>query len=124
MNSISPGSRVFFPPLGGSFLPRYALISQKALVSRVVHHGTAFLAVYAVSGSFRHGDFVFGSAGACMRSGQPFHEFRHERNITPARGEQILGESLVRLRSQPVFQGPDRPAGCYRGSPAPFPCSA
>jgi hypothetical protein len=64
--------------LGGSFLPRYALISQKAFDSRPVHQGTAFLAGHAVNGSFRHGDFIFGSAGTFMRSGQPFHEFGHE----------------------------------------------
>jgi hypothetical protein len=64
---------------GGSFLSRYALVGQKALVSRVVHHGTAFLAAHAVGGSFCHGDFVFGTASAFMRSGQPLHEFGHER---------------------------------------------
>jgi hypothetical protein len=44
----------------------------------VVHYSSAFLAAHAIGGSFRHGDFVFGSAGALMRSGQPFHEFGHD----------------------------------------------
>jgi hypothetical protein len=61
----------------------YALISQKALAGRAVHESPAFLAAHAVGGSFRHCDFVFSSAGTFVRSGQPFHEFGHERNITP-----------------------------------------
>ena len=44
----------------------------------MVHYSSAFLAAHAVGGSFRHADFVFGSAGALMRSGQPFHEFGHD----------------------------------------------
>jgi hypothetical protein len=45
-----------------AFVSRYALVSQKALVRRVVHHDTAFLTGRAIRGSFSHGYFVFSSA--------------------------------------------------------------
>ena len=53
----------------GSFVSRHALVSQKALVGSAVHQGAAFLTGHASSGRFDHGDFVFGSAIAFMRSG-------------------------------------------------------
>ena len=67
----------------GSFVPRHALVSQKALVGSAVHQGAAFLTGHAISGRFDHGDFVFGSTIALMRSGEPFHEFGHVRNMRP-----------------------------------------
>ena len=67
---------------GGSFVPRYALVSQKALVGLAVHQGTAFLTGHAIGGCFDYGDFVFGSAVAFMRSGEPFYEFGHARQLT------------------------------------------
>ena len=68
---------------GRSFLPRHAFVSQEALVGSAVHQGTALLTAHVISGRFDHGDFVFGSAVACMRSGQPFYEFGHARNMRP-----------------------------------------
>jgi hypothetical protein len=65
----------------GSFVPRHALVSQKALVGSVVHHGAAFLTAHTISECFDHGDFVFRSAVACMRSGEPLYEFGHVRNM-------------------------------------------
>jgi hypothetical protein len=77
----------------------YTLISQKALADRVIHHDTAFLAAYAVSGSFRHRNFIFGAAGTHVRASQPFHEFGHRRNITPPRFDFITGRiSWTRVR--------------------------
>ena len=67
----------------GSFVPRYAFVSQKALLSRMVHHDPAFLTVHASRGFFGHGDFVFCSALAFMRPGEPFYEFGHVRNMRP-----------------------------------------
>jgi hypothetical protein len=69
----------------GSFVSRHALVSQKALVGSAVHQGAAFLTGHAISGRFDHGDFVFGSAVAFMRSGEPFYEFGHVRNMRPDR---------------------------------------
>ena len=84
-------------PVGEPLL--YALISQKALAGRVIHHDTAFLAAYAVSGSVRHRHFVFGAAGAPVRANQPFHEFGHGRNITPLRSDFITDRtSWTRVR--------------------------
>ena len=54
---------------GLSFVPQYALVSQKALVAWAVHQDTTFLTGHATRGCFGHGDFVFGSAVAFMRSG-------------------------------------------------------
>src|SRR5450631_3495909 len=65
----------------GSFVSRHALVSQKALVGSAVHQGAAFLTGHAISGRFDHGDFVFGSAVAFMRSGEPLYEFGHVRNM-------------------------------------------
>jgi hypothetical protein len=79
----TPGSGAIARPRFNSFLLRYALVSQEALVGSAVHQGTAFLTAHAVSGRFDHGDFVFSSAVACMRSGEPFYEFGHARNMRP-----------------------------------------
>jgi hypothetical protein len=68
---------------GGSFVPRYALVSQKAFVGLAIHQGTAFLTDRVISGRFDHGDFVLRSAVAFMRSGEPFYEFGHARNMRP-----------------------------------------
>ena len=68
---------------GGSFVPRHALVSQKALVGLAIHQGTAFLTDRVIGGRFDHGDFVLRSAVACMRSGEPFYEFGHARNMRP-----------------------------------------
>jgi hypothetical protein len=64
-----------------SFVPRNALVGQKALVGSAVHQGTAFVTAHAVSGCFDHCDFVFRSAVAFVRSGEPFYEFGHARNM-------------------------------------------
>jgi hypothetical protein len=74
--SRSQSSRAF-PAWTGSSVASYPLIGQTALSRWVVHHSSAFLAAYAGGGSLRHSDFVFCAAGARMRAGQPFHEFRH-----------------------------------------------
>ena len=66
---------------GRSFLPRHAFVSQEALVGSAVHQGTAFLTAHVISGRFDHGHLVFGAAVACVRSGQPFYEFGHARNM-------------------------------------------
>jgi hypothetical protein len=63
--------------------PRYALISQKALVEMTVHQSTAFLTGHIIRGCFGHRDFVFCSAIACVHSGQPFHEFCHAGEYAP-----------------------------------------
>jgi hypothetical protein len=68
---------------GGSFVPRHALVSQKALVGLAIHHGTAFLTDRVFSGRFGHGDVVFRSAVAFMSSGEPFYEFGHARTMRP-----------------------------------------
>jgi hypothetical protein len=68
---------------GGSFVPGHALVGQKALVGWAVHHGAAFFTGHANRRRFGHGDFVFRSAVAFMRSGEPFHEFGHAANMRP-----------------------------------------
>jgi hypothetical protein len=73
----------------GSFVPRYALVNQTAIIGWAVHQDTAFLTGHVPRGRFLHGNFVFGSAAACMRSGVPLYEFGHARNMSP---------------EQPVFQ--------------------
>jgi hypothetical protein len=82
-STLSPMELVGVPRgvWGGSFVPRNALVSQKALVGSAVHQGTAFPTGHAIGGCFDHGDFVFRSAVAFMRSGEPFYEFGHARNM-------------------------------------------
>jgi len=77
----SDGLPFTIPTLVRSFIFRYALVSQKALVSWAVHQDTAFLTGRAIRGCLGHGDFVFSSAFAFMRSGEPFNEFGHARNM-------------------------------------------
>ena len=67
----------------GSFVPRFAPVNQTAIVGWAVHQDTAFLTGHVPRGRFRHGNFVFGPAAACMRSGVPFYEFGHARNMSP-----------------------------------------
>ena len=78
---VDRGDPLIIPTLVGLFVSRYALVSQKALVSRVVHLDTAFLAGRAIRGCLGHGDFVFSSASAFMRAGEPFSEFCHARKM-------------------------------------------
>jgi hypothetical protein len=66
-----------------SFVPRFALVNQTAIVGWAVHQDTAFLTGHVPRGRFRHGNFVFGPAAACMRSDVPFYEFGHARNMSP-----------------------------------------
>jgi hypothetical protein len=66
-----------------SSIPWYALISEKAFVGSTVHQGAAFLTGHIIRGCLCDRDFVFRSAIACMRSGQPFYEFCHPGNMRP-----------------------------------------
>jgi hypothetical protein len=66
---------------GASFVPRYALVTQKTLLGWAIHQDTAFLTHRVIGGCFGHGDVVFRSAVAFMRSGEPFHEFGHAGNM-------------------------------------------
>jgi hypothetical protein len=68
---------------GGLFVPRYALVVQKALVVSAVHQSTAFLTGYVIGERLGHGDAVFRAANAFMRSGEPFYEFCHPANMRP-----------------------------------------
>jgi hypothetical protein len=85
---------------GGSFVPRYALVSQTALVGRPIHQGTAFFTGYVIRGGFGHGDFVFGAAVAFMRAGKPLYEFGHAWDMR-----------LSRSRSTPLRLGVIRDVG-------------
>jgi hypothetical protein len=88
----------------GSFVPRHALVSQKALVASAVYHGAAFLTGHVISGCFDHGDFVFRSAVACMRSGEPLYEFGHVRNMrSESIGCQPVGLPQIKLIHYPVI---------------------
>src|SRR5258705_9921083 len=96
-HSLSPSSRRATPPICSdlicdmdsvwdeSFVPRYALVRQTAFVGAAIHQDTAFLTGHAIRGCFDHGDFVFCSAVAFMRSGEPFYEFGHARNMRLSR---------------------------------------
>jgi hypothetical protein len=85
----------------GLFVSRYALVSQKALVSRVVHQNTAFLARRAIRGCLGHGYFVFSSALAFVRSGEPFNEFGHARNMSSRWPVFQCGNLVMFNSSQP-----------------------
>jgi hypothetical protein len=90
---VRPGFRPWLPSVNrfcelvgggvwvGSFAPRYALINQTAIVGWAINQDTAFLTGHVARAGFRHGNFVFGSAAACVRSGVPFYEFCHARNM-------------------------------------------
>lgn len=60
-------------------LPRYKLVSQKALVGLTIHQDTAFLTAHIFRRYFRHGHIVCGATAAFMLSGEPFYEFSHAR---------------------------------------------
>jgi hypothetical protein len=64
-----------------SFVSQYPLESQTASVGSAIHQDTAFLTAHAIRDRFGHGNFVFGSAVASMRSSEPLYEFGHARNM-------------------------------------------
>jgi hypothetical protein len=74
---------------GGSFVPRQALVFQKAPVGWSVHQGTAFLTSHVIRGCSTHGDFVVRPAVAFMRSCEPFYE------LGPSAQEVICSPSDV-----------------------------
>src|ERR1700693_3625711 len=85
---------------GGSFVPRQGLVSQKAPVGWPVHQGAALLTNHVIRGCPGHGDFIFGTAAACMCSGEPFYEFSHARNMRcrwPVFGSNL---AIFRVRCQ------------------------
>jgi hypothetical protein len=65
----------------GSFAFRHACVGKKAPVGPTVHQNAALLTGYATGGYSGHGDFVFCSAVAFMRSCEPFYKFGHARNM-------------------------------------------
>jgi hypothetical protein len=69
------------PTLTTLFVSRYALVSQKTLLSRVVHQDTAVLTGRAIRGCLGYSDFVFSPAFAFMGSGEPFDKFCHATNM-------------------------------------------
>jgi hypothetical protein len=67
------------------FVTWQALVRQEALVGWSVHQGAAFLAGYVTCGSYNHGDCIFGSAIAFMRSCEPFYKLDHARYMRDGR---------------------------------------
>jgi hypothetical protein len=86
--------------LGPSFIPRQALVNQKALVGWSIHQGTAFPTGYVIRGSFDHGNLIFGSAVAFMRSCEPLYKFGHARNIRCGRTVFGSNVAIFRVRCQ------------------------
>jgi hypothetical protein len=86
--------------LGPSFVPRQALANKKALVGWSIHQGTAFLTAHVIRGSFDHGNFIFGSAVAFMRSCEPFYKFGHAQNMRCGRTAFGSNVAIFRVRCQ------------------------
>lgn len=84
----SPGSSEL---LGvGSFVPRYALVSEETIVGPPIHQDAAFSTDNLIQlgrERLRHGYLVFGSAGTFVRSCEPFHEFGHGPEYAPEGAE-------------------------------------
>jgi hypothetical protein len=82
------------------FIPRQALVNQKALVGWSIHQGAAFPTGHVMRGSFDHGNLVFGSTAAFMRSCEPLYKFGHARNIRCGRTVFGSNVAIFRVRCQ------------------------